>query len=370
MLLAVLTTSCTTLKYAANQKITDKKDCVNVTLNGLIGIQIELENKSQHFFVDTGAMISTLLDSTAIENFSDKKLGSFGKNLSADKTKKQNRFLTARLSCPLFESKNKMLNLSLMPESNCSKGKYFKGILGLDVFFEDKTALVLDFTNNKICNIDIASIAQKLNESKGYKLLKSECKQNQIFVYVTIEGKEFKFKLDTGYTGNMIIPQSEKIQFRNTNTMILEGTLYTTVSSYTSGVEIYYEKMPMVFAGESFDAKVNVSSSIKVQNMGINFIKCFDWIIDYNNNKVYVKRNGNKIESNFNRKVSYYAKVTKDKLMISVKEKSQTKYNLGNQIISVNEKKITTENACEMQDFLNKTEDWNTLQLEVIPASK
>jgi predicted aspartyl protease len=369
ILLVILLSSCTTLKYAANEKITAKNNCSVFTLNTFAAIEAELENKKYPFILDTGAMVSILLDSTAIENFGEKKLGSFGTNLSADKTKKHNRFFTAKISSPLFESENKMLSLSLMPESICSKGKYFKGIIGLDMFFEDKTALILDFTKNEICNIGIAAIPQKLNESQGYKLLKSECRQNQIFVYLTIEGKEFKFQLDTGYTGNMIIPKSEKVEFYNKNIMVLEGALYTTISSFTTGTEIYYEKMPMVFAGENFDAKVNVSSSIKVQNMGINFIKNFDWIIDYSNNKVYVKRNQNKIESNFNRRVSYYAKAVKDKLIISTKEKSQTKYNLGDEIISVNGKKVTTENACEIQDFLNKTEDWNALQLEVIRAS-
>ncbi|HMK06671.1 MAG TPA: hypothetical protein VK476_04020, partial [Flavobacterium sp.] len=225
ILLAILLTSCTTLKYAANEKITTKKDCSAFTLGGLASMEVELENKKQPFILDTGAMISVLLDSSAIENFGHKKLGSFGTFVSADNKKKRNSFLTAKFSSPLFESENKMLNLSLMPKSQCSKGKYFKGILGLDVFFEDQTALILDFTKNEICNIDIAEIPQKLNDSKEYKLLKSECRQNQIFVYLTIEGKEFKFKLDTGYTGNMIIPKSEKVQFRNNNTMILEGAL-------------------------------------------------------------------------------------------------------------------------------------------------
>ena len=53
-----------------------------------------------------------------------------------------------------------------------------------------------------------------------------------------------------------------------------------------------------------------------------------------------------------------------------VKEKSQSKHQLGDQIISVNGQKVTTENQCELQDLLNKTDDWNSLQLEVIPAQK
>jgi hypothetical protein len=41
---------------------------------------------------------------------------------------------------------------------------------------------------------------------------------------------------------------------------------------------------------------------------------------------------------------------------------------LNNQIISVNNQKVTTENICEMQTLLNTTQNWDTLQLEVLPA--
>ena len=92
------------------------------------------------------------------------------------------------------------------------------------------------------------------------------------------------------------------------------------------------------------EAKLNVSTSIKAQNIGIDFIKAFDWLIDYNNNKVYIKRNQNPIESILNRKISYYVKVNQEKLQIVIKEKSQTQYQLGDQIISVDGQKVTAEN--------------------------
>jgi hypothetical protein len=162
------------------------------------------------------------------------------------------------------------------------------------------------------------------------------------------------------------MPYDEKITFSNDKKIELEGSIYQTISAHTIGKELTYEKMLISFAGQNLESKLNVSSSIKAQNIGIEFIKGFDWLIDYNNNKVYVKRNQNKIESAFTRKISYYAKANQDKLNIVVKEKSQTQYHLGDQIIAVNNQKVTAENNCEFQDLLNKTDDWSTLQLEVI----
>ena len=57
-------------------------------------------------------------------------------------------------------------------------------------------------------------------------------------------------------------------------------------------------------------------------------------------------------------------------LLISVKEKSQTRFNLGDQIIAVNGHQVLPENICQLMDLLNKTEDWNTLKIETIPTER
>jgi len=236
-------------------------------------------------------------------------------------------------------------------------------------FFNHKLSLFLDFSNNKVCNINAAEMRKRVNEA-AFQQLKSECRQNQIFVFLMIDGKEYKFKLDTGFSGNAVIPYSDQLEFSKYNAMVLEGSLYKTIGSTSFGTEAFYENIPAEIANYEMPIKITVSTSIKAQNIGINFIKAFDWLIDYNHNKVYIKRNQNAIESKFNRKVSYYAKADQGQLRIVVKEKSQTQYQLRDQIISVSGKKVTAENQCELQDLLNKTEDWNSLQLEVISNSK
>lgn len=363
--------SCEGIKQLANEKVNTKIDCETIILNNKASLlNVKIDGFSSDFLFDTGATRSVLLDSTVVPNFSNKKISSLGAAKGADKKKIVNRLLTVKFNSTLFESDSKVLSFIKMPSSICSQFKTsYSGILGMDVFFENQSIMQLDFTNNKVCNINNQQLQEHLIKFK-YQLLKSKCKSSQIFVFLTIEGKEYKFKLDTGYNGNIIMPYDDKLNFINENKIELEGSLYQTISSHTKGEELMYEKMPIVFAGQSMQAKVNVSNTIKAQNIGIEFIKCFDWLIDYNHNKVYVKRNQNEIESNFKRKVSYYAKVKAKKLEVVIKEKSQTKFNLGDEIISVNGQKVTAENQCELQDLLNKTDDWNTLQLEVISNSK
>lgn len=369
LMLSAIVTSCTALKYAMDEKIIVKKNCAILSGSNLPLIDVEIEGKNLPFILDTGAMGSVLFDSTAIGNFDSKKLAGLGSRYSADKKKAKNRFMTAKVVTKLFESENKLMTFSIFPESKCNKST-MKGILGLDAFFEDKTVMFLNFSNNEVCNIDPSDVGIKISQDSGYHLVESECFQNQIYVYLVIEGKKLRFKLDTGYGGNIIMPASEATKFINNNQMTIQGTFYTTVSSFAVGTDIFYEKMPVHFAGRDFEAKTNVSTSIKAQNIGINFIKGFDWIIDYHKNKIYVKRNANIIENTFNRRITYYAKAEKEKLLISAKELSQRKFNLGDEIISVNGKRVTPENNCEIQDLLNRTEDWNTIDIEIARAAE
>lgn len=71
----------------------------------------------------------------------------------------------------------------------------------------------------------------------------------------------------------MIIPFQKDLIFKNTNKLEFEGSLYRTLSSQTSGREIVYQNMLIQFGKENFESKVNISSSIKAQNIGLNFCK-------------------------------------------------------------------------------------------------
>ncbi len=364
-------TFCTAIRQLGAEKVKEVNGCSTIVYDGKKAlIELVIDQSRTKFVIDTGAGISALIDSTVIDSFEKKKFGYLGYVMGADRKKTKNRFFTAETKSDIFISKNKVLTYIKIPESKCSNNKNeYTGIIGIDFFFNEKNLLQLDFSNNKICNIHEDELQEFLSKNP-YRLVKSLCKSNQIFIFIDIEGKEYKFKLDTGYTGNIIMPYNDELRFKNDKKLELEGSLFQTISSHTSGSEILYEKMPVTFASNNFESKVNVSTSIKAQNVGIDFIKAFDWLIDYNNNKVYVKRNQNTISSTFNRKIMYYAKVINEKLEIVVKEKSQIEFKLGDQIISVNGQKVTKENQCEMQDLLNKTEDWSSLQIEVLAQSK
>jgi hypothetical protein len=361
-------TSCKAIREFNKEDILQIAKCSELTLGNYPIIDVQIDSVNTKFILDTGSGLSVLQDSTIINNFEDKSFFHFGSSKGADRKKIKNKFFSFTLNSSLFKSNNKVLVYIHKPVSICSKvEKSYSGIIGLDLFFDENLSMQLDFSNNKVCNIMPDELQNLLNK-EDYYLVKSECKNSQVFIFLNIENEIFKFKVDTGYSGSIIIPISDKTNFSNENKIELEGELYNTISNTVISKEVFYEQMPIIFENKKFDVNVATSNTIKAQNVGIKFIKAFDWIIDYNNNKVYIKKNKEKIENDFIKyRITYYAKANNaNELKIVVKEKLQTKFNLGDQITSVNNTKVTPENICEMQDLLNKIQDWDTLSLEVI----
>ncbi len=368
LLLCFAITSCTAYKQISKEQITVKSGCEVLDLSrGHALMNVSLEGTQHAFMFDTGATVSTLNDSTIVADFSNRKFGTLPIPMSgADSKKIKRRIFTTQFENELFHSENKTLSAISMPRTKC-QGKPLKGIIGLDCFFNDDKPLFLNFTDGKVCNITKSEMQARL--AKGYHKIKSSCNRNAIHVYLTIAGQERKMLLDTGHSGQLIIPASSGVNLEpHQPYRVLEGMVYQTVASTTDGTESYYDRVPVQFAGEEVLTQPLVSGTLTSELIGLQFIKGFDWLIDYDRNEVYVKRNHLKIEETSVRK-PYYAKAD-EKLIVYIKEKNQTKYRLGDEIVSVNGKTVTPENSCEMQSLLNKTQDWDTLDLEVIPASK
>jgi predicted aspartyl protease len=363
--LGILVVSCTAIKQISKEEILDQKGCEKIDLDsGSLLLRVLIDGNEQYLPIDTGAPFSTLNDTAIIKDFHKKEIGSLGSVTGADRSKKiKKQKFTVQLKSGLFESDNKILTLLSMPQGKCAKSPV-KGLIGLDCFFNQDYPLLLNFSDGKICNIDQAEMKNRL-AVKGYREVRSQCRSNSIYIYLTLAGKEYKFTFDTGFSGQLIMPFDSRINLDIYNKMELDGSMFLSATATTNGLETYHEKVPVGIAGNKLLAKPIISETVKSRLLGIQFIKGFDWIIDYNHNKVYAKRNHLKIDDTFNRKVSYYAKADQ-KLTIVIKERNQTKYNLGDEIISVNGQKATAQNNCELQTLLNQTEDWDTLNLEVV----
>ncbi|WP_318640051.1 aspartyl protease family protein [Flavobacterium ardleyense] len=358
--------SCTSIKQFSKERIVTKVDCKNIEMNSsMIYFDVLFDGQNQKFLFDTGAGMTVITDSVAIVDYHSKKFGALGTVTGADGKETDLRTFTAEIDSELFASTNKVFAYIPRPLTKCQKSQPFAGILGLDLLLRDENVLQLNFTNNKICNITNTTKQELLNS--GYSKIKSEVKSRQIFIYLNIDGKERKFKMDTGFAGSVVIPYNEHDDFPIYNSMSIIGGMYRTATSTTFGEEVFYEDVPLILNDITLPLKIHVSKTIKSQNIGITLLRGFDWIIDYANSEVYLKRNNNIIDSKFNSKAFKYLVAEKDEnLFISTKQKHLEQYNIGDQIIEVANTKISSDNICEMQELLNKTQDWSELGVKII----
>ncbi len=369
-LFLITITSCTTIKQLSNEKITATKACSKNDFDErMIYYTAKIDGKEEKFLFDTGATMAVITDSTAITAMETKKFGNFGTVTGADKKTVDLKTFTSKFESDLFYSDNKVFAYVPRKSAKCQSKEEYKGIVGLDVFLGEGSVLQLDFTNKKICNIGTSEINDLIRN--GYVALKSQCKSKKIYIYITVDGKEYQFKLDTGFSGSLVIPYADDLNFSKYHSITLEGELFKTIANNTMGIDNYYEDVPLNVGDGNNNSIIQVSQTIKVQNAGMKFIKGFDWIIDYNNNKVYVKRNLNKIDANFNKNVFHYITAVKeDRLFISAKQQQLKEFNLNDEIILVNKQKVTPDNICQLQELLNSTKDWKTIELGVIPFKK
>ena len=358
--------SCTSIKQFSKERIVTKVDCKNIEMNSsMIYFDVLFDGQKQQLLFDTGAGMTVITDSVAIVDYYSKKFGALGTITGADGKETDLRTFTAEIDSELFESTNKVFAYIPRPLTKCQKSEPFAGILGLDMLLRDENILQLDFSNNKICNITNNTKQELLNS--GYSKIKSEIKSRKIFIYLNIDGKELKFKMDTGMAGSVVIPYNEQENFSKYNSMSIIGSLYRTATSTTFGEEIFHENVPLILNDITLPLKIHVSKTVKSQNIGITLLRGFDWIIDYANSEVYLKRNSNIIDSKFNSKAFKYLVAEKDEnLFISAKQKLLEQYNIGDQIIEVSNEKISSDNICEMQELLNKTQDWSVLGVKII----
>ncbi len=356
--------SCKTFNLISEQEIKRNFGSTNFQMisNQMI-VKPTINGKTYDFIFDTGAGF-VVNDSMIYKDVSNEKITDFGfiKLPDGSFTKKKNIVLPFSLG---YAKSENTLFTQLSKYKFFCKNKYIEtaGIIGLNYINSinlNDTFVCLNFTNNSIDNFSELDLKNKLID---FSEIKSKFHYSGVYVFLNIGGKEKKLFFDTGNAGSLILNEDFKESISK-NVFETEGNNYFSFKKKIVGQNKLYANELVKIGSQDFITNVNYSSNISRNNLGIKFIKAFDWILDFKHKKIYFKKNKNDIDNLF-KIYNFLTSNVNNRLLIMVKEKSQTKYNLGDEITSVNNTKITPENICEMQDLLNKTEDWNTLNIEI-----
>lgn len=149
---------------------------------------------------------------------------------------------------------------------------------------------------------------------------------------------------------------------------VFESLIYTASGIKTSEMSIVKDNNISMIDFSGIKSDIIYLKELPNNLMGLSFIKNFNWIIDKKAGKMYFKPISGKqlISQIISRKpilvASYQNKL---KIIFLKKQEAASKYKIGDEIISINNEPITSENLCEMQNLLNTTENWDKLNIQI-----
>ena len=355
---------CKLLSLINNEEVFTKTGSVEVKSSSLI-INIDIDNvKKVPFLFDTGASMTFINYDSIIGNNEKRKTFKFGNVTTPDGSKTRKEITALYIKTPWFESKNKVVGLFAMPKSKCTSKTYYYGVIGLDAFINSNLILELNNENrtiNSYINTDFDK--EKLN---GFTKINAIFDRKKIEIPLTINGVTDNYLLDTGNNSGIIMSYSKSLDSISANKIITEGKSFQSVKAAFGNETTILQAVPVKIGDMNFNAPVLMVPNGINKNMGMEAIKQFNWIINFTTKEVFIKKN-NVFSKEIKIKKAYFTTINKDKILVIAKIKGNNKYDINDEITSINDQKVTPENICKMQDLLNKTEDWSALKLEIIP---
>ncbi len=378
ILLSILCQSCKYLilfkkdvrelaKGYENVKITHKFSCMKfIYEDGCIYLPIVIDNTLDTVMFDTGSngYLSYHSNSDTIPPKAKKlNVSSINK-----KVKLYYTYEAVNVENDLFVGQNyvKMSLLVPYPKLTCIRDTNVqKQIMGIGILpSKSQSIFQINFSDSSLCFIDSNSL-----DTIGYKRIKSSFERNGlIFIYITIDGVEYKTLFDTGSDLTLGIDNKYYENHKSENDLVFEGLWGIGTGGIISGKSILKQKKQAIYLTslDSVYIKDLLFGKFKNNNMGMKFISKFDWMFDLGTKTVYVKPIKNPSQNDTKKTTfTYLVLVQKNKLMIAARNLSAKPTIPLNAVIkSVDGVKITPENICHYLYLLNSNSDWSDFQIE------
>lgn len=361
--------SCKSFNDYRNQEVTISKEASQSfdIENNILTIKAEINNESGNFLFDTGAQSSVITDSIFL-----KKIKTTENNLirsmrvkGANGTLVESyKFISTSANSVFFSSKNKIFRfLKINHDSKLcqKKSSLHNGIIGFDMIKNSPYPILLDFENHKIRVMNEMINLNEYQESNA----KINLLDSKITLPITINNKEIDFLFDTGNNSGLVVKQKDFPLKEKPNQ---EAALLITTIGGTSvqNIKTYFNVAIKSNHISSTAPKVTVLEKLITNTLGINFIKNYNWILDFKNKKVYFKKlNQTPTETTNTTNPRIQCIAINNKLLIGLKPSTDSsKFKVGDEIISVNNEPVTNENLCNIEESLNASSDWNSFKIE------
>lgn len=361
---------CKSIKYSFNEtiKVSEASMPFDMVQNRMV-IHPEIDGRKQSLIFDLGAMVFMLFDTSMISDFSAREKSGFGNVGGAGKGKISIQQLPLRYKDGIFYSENMVFRIAQntpFEKDPCNPGITNNGLYGAIALKRHNMRIGLDFDSSRISNFSEAGFRQVL--ANGYNEIRSHFSNKGFTIEITIQGLAYSFLFDTGFNGSLVMGYDEALPFINHTHFSMEGMEAKTLTGITTGITDIYQAQPLLFGTSNSTGSIYLSRSIRAQNIGMELIKQFNWLIDYKEKRVYCKP-GNVKQAGFKPvEVRYVAAIIRDKLIVTATNTHYRDFKIGDRIVSVGGVAVTEENKCSVLKTLSSTVDWKLLN--VVTASQ
>ena len=366
--LSLFFVSCQTVSYVVHTiKLTEQG--VGVNMNTDSTLHFAYQNSQIKFLGTLDGVKDTLIFDSGVGSLSvdfvnpDEAKGmKFYKTklITSEKSKAKMTSVRSEFASPICSASGvgiKVLNKG--GESKCDKelGLDDVKLIGQTGFFSG--CLELNFSSHVMRFVNSEQI------DKSYSPVKCEfLAQSIAFVYVTVDGVEYKCLFDTGNQMGLLLDNSDRLKNPKDTDVEYEGSYAMTASGFSSKQHfILAEAQTIGFNGQMYLEDIMYVPNLSFNNMGIRFISRFDWIIDARNGKIYARpRNVGYQTIPFS---SPCRLTTNGMQLLIVNKVKGLQFNVGDIIKSVNGEEITEENICHYYELLRETKDWSAFDIQV-----
>lgn len=308
-------------------------------------VKAQLNNKEGLFLLDFGADRNVIWDTSAISPnhiFDYRKAkGHTGEKKVLMTSYRSLEFLDLKIEHPIFY-------LLEAPHFNNLKDLGILGLISGSYYNEIGKCVHVNFSGLEINQSECSAVAG------GFTEVKSKIDVlGRVYIYLILgDVKETRFKFDTGAQLSLGLPKSEselglpRAAYYGKLGADITGEVYDTLWMHMAETR---------FSGTEVKADSQLIQQMPVLQraiMGMDFIKQFDWIIDYENRKVYVR--GNQNRHSVHNHPEYIVELKDGSLIVRMKRlNSKSAFKVGDIVLDNTNLGLNAEELLDLADSIN-----------------
>lgn len=271
---------------------------------------------------------------------------------------------SCRIELPIRKVKAMQMLLLMEEKHACEKelrvNRY--PILG----FPAMDGVMLNFSENKIHEQVHLKNLDTVTEFHSVKCRRDW--RGVLFIYPVIDGVEWECVFDTGNSSGILLKDENRVDHPNETDMLYEGSYGLALGGKTSHQHyVVAQNVGIDLGGWRDTCQVMYVKELEFNNVGMQYISKFDWVIFGYMDKVYARPRTMDTLEQVKRRNPRYGITTMDgdiRILTRLLDGHEA-FRVDDRIKSVNGEEITPENICDYYKLLSESDDWTEFDIEV-----